>query len=231
MRGDGVPAARGILDSEAVEARILKAEGAFLALFQETGLQDPQGMVQMENQRRHHGYRAFLGVDPTAAPVAAVHGGLLIALRADVFVAEEFREVVDIVPGKAMAIVVVTASGTLSIVNVHGPGSGGHSRASTAFVWANMAMYAAAKSAGGTRAVHIGGDRNFWLDSLGHSTTKRFVALWEQFGFPGRDTRWKKTVNPNVTGTSWTPTCSTLHWFRGPCDSAHTWRCRCILRR
>ena len=53
MRGDGVPTAPGMLDSEAV-AGILKAEGAILGLFQETGLQDPQGMVHMENQWRHH---------------------------------------------------------------------------------------------------------------------------------------------------------------------------------
>ena len=68
----------------------------------------------MENQWRHHGYHAFLGVDPTAAPVAAVRGGLLIALRADMFAAEEVRDMVDIVPGKAMALDVVTANWTLT---------------------------------------------------------------------------------------------------------------------
>ena len=44
-------------------------------------------------------------------------------------------------------------------------------------------MYAAAKSAGGTRPVLIGGDFNVWLESPRHPTTKRFVALWEQCGF------------------------------------------------
>ena len=33
MRGDGVPTAPGMLDSEAVAAGILKAEGAILGLF------------------------------------------------------------------------------------------------------------------------------------------------------------------------------------------------------
>ena len=124
MRGDGVPAAPGMLDSEAVAAGVLKAEGAILDLFQETGLQDRRGMVHMENQWRHHGYHAFLGVDAQAASAAAVCGGLLIALRADVFAAEEVRDVVDIVPGKAMALDVVTVGGTLTVINVHGPGSG-----------------------------------------------------------------------------------------------------------
>ena len=82
---------------------------------------------------------------------AAVRGGLLIALRSDVFAAEEVRDIVDIVPGKAMALDVVTAGGTLAVINVHGPGSGGDSWASRASFWADVAMYAAAKCAGGTR--------------------------------------------------------------------------------
>ena len=41
MRGDGMPAAPGMLDSEAVAAGVWKAKGGILGLFQETGLQDP----------------------------------------------------------------------------------------------------------------------------------------------------------------------------------------------
>ena len=139
----------------------------------------------MENQWRHHGYHAFLRVDTQAstATVAAVHGGLLIGLLADVFAAEEVRDVVDIVPGKAMDLDVVTAGGTLAVINVHGPGSGGDSWASKASFWADAAMCAAAKSAGGTRLVLIGGDFNVWLESPRHPTTRRFTALWDQYGF------------------------------------------------
>ena len=183
MRGDGVPVAPGMLDGEAVAAGIMKADGAILGLFQETGLQDPQGVVHSENQWRHHGYHAYPGVDAQAASAAAVRGGLLIALRADVFAAEEVRDIVDIVPGKAMALDVVTAGGTLTVINVHGPGSGGDFWASKASFWADVAMYAAAKSAGGTRAVLLGGDFNVWLESPWHPTTRRFQALWEQCGF------------------------------------------------
>ena len=63
MRGDGVPVAPGMLDGEAVAAGVMKAEGAILGLFQETGPQDPQGVVHSENQWRHHGYHAYPGVD------------------------------------------------------------------------------------------------------------------------------------------------------------------------
>ena len=134
-------------------------------------------MVHSENQWRHHGYHAFPGVDARAASAAAVRGGLLIALRANVFAAEEVRDVVDIVPGKAMALDVVTTGRTLTVINVRGQGSGGDSWASKASFWADVAMYAAAKSAGGTRAVPLGGDFNVWLESPGHPTTKRFQAF------------------------------------------------------
>ena len=108
MRGDGVHTAPGILDSKAVAAGILKAKGAIRGLFQETRLRVPQGMAHMENQWCHHGYHVILRVDPKAPPATAVRGGLLIALRAHVFDAEEVRYVVDIVLGKAMALNVVT---------------------------------------------------------------------------------------------------------------------------
>ena len=183
MRGDGVPLAPGMLDGEAVAAGIMKAECAIVGLFQETGLQDPKGVVHSENQWRHHGYHAFPGLDAQAASAAAVRGGLMIALRADVFAAEAVRDVLDIVPSKAMALDVVTAGGTLIVINVHGPGSGGDAWASKASFWAVVAMYAAAKSAGGTKAVLHGGDFNVWLESPGQPNTKMFLALWEQCAF------------------------------------------------
>ena len=50
MRGDGVPVAPGLLDGEAVAAGSMKADSAIMGLFQERGLQDPQGVVHSENQ-------------------------------------------------------------------------------------------------------------------------------------------------------------------------------------
>ena len=147
-------------------------------------MQDPQGMVHIEeNQGHHHGYHAFFGVDPQAASAPAVRGGLLIALQADVLATKEVRDVVDIVPGKAMALDVVTASGTLTVISVYGSDSGGDSWAPKASFWADVAVYAAAKSAGGTRPVLIGGDFNVWLESQGHPTARGFTALWDQCGF------------------------------------------------
>ena len=90
---------------------------------------------------------------------------------------------VDIVPGKGMALDVVTEGGSFTVIDVHSPGSGGDSWASKVSFWADVAMYAAARSAGGTRPVLIDRDLNIWLESPGHFTTRQFMALWEQCGF------------------------------------------------
>ena len=238
MRGDGVPVAPSMLDSEAVVAGVMKAEGAILGLFQETGLQDPQGMVHLENQWRHHGYHAFLGLDAHAASAAAVPGGLLIALRADLFAAEEVRDVVDNVPGKAMALDAVTAGGTLGVINVHGPGSGGDSWASKASFWADVAMYATAKSAGGTKALLLGGDFNAWLESPGHPTTRRFQALWEQCGFHRVGAAAEEDRGPTRAGhrlDSFLLNSPLVPWAVREClhlcVSVCTWRREGLLRR
>ena len=127
-------------------------------------------------------------------------GGLLIAFWADTFAAEEVRDIVDIVPGKAMALDVVTAGDTLTVINVHGPGSSGDSWASKASFWADVAMYAAAKSAGGTRAVLLLGDFNVWLESPWHPTTRRFQALWEQCGYNRAGPEQEEDKRPTGAG-------------------------------
>ena len=96
---------------------------------------------------------------------------------------EKVRDVGDIEPGKAMALDVVTAGGTLAVINVHSLGSGGDFWASKASFWTDVAMYVAAKSTAGTKAVLLGGDFNVWLKSPEHPTTRRFQGLWEQCGF------------------------------------------------
>ena len=59
--------------------------------------------------------------------------------------------------GAAMALDVVTASGTLTVVNVHGLGSRGDSWASKASFCDEATMYAAPKTARGTRPLLAGG--------------------------------------------------------------------------
>ena len=107
---------------------------------------------------------------------------LCVVVSAVVFAVKEDRDVLDTVPGKAMALDVVTASGTITGINVHAPRSSGDSWASKASFWVEGAMHAAAKTSRRTRPVLIGGDFNIWLESPGRPGTKRFMALWEQCG-------------------------------------------------
>ena len=137
----GVMVCLGLV-SEGVALGIQQAEGAILGLFQEKGMQDPQGMTHMEKCWCHHGYHAFHGVDPAAAPATAARGSLPIALRADTFTA-----------------------------------------ATKACLWADVVMFAVAKSASGIRPAMLGGDFNVCLESPDHPTTKKFVAVREQCGF------------------------------------------------
>ena len=105
---------------------------------------------------------------------------------------------VDIVLGKAMALDVVTAGGTLTVINVHGSGS--DSWASKASFSADVAMYAAAKSAGGVWPVLIAGDFSVWLESPGHPTTRRFTALWDKCGFLRRGDAAEEDRQPTRAG-------------------------------
>ena len=107
------------------------------------------------------------------------------------FAAEQVRDVVDIVPGKAMAHSVVTAGGTFTVINVHGPCIGSDFWASKAAFQGTVAMYAAAKSAGGTKRGWSPQDSPPRGDS-GHCG-KRVGSL-------GQDTRQNKKGQPTREG-------------------------------
>ena len=119
---------------------ILQAEGAILGLFQDTGPHDPQRMTNMEKRWRQHRTLVFHGMDPAEAPTADVRGGLLMVFRAVAFTVEEVQDAVDVAPGKARALHVVTVGGVLTIINVHGPGSGAGCWATEASFLANIRM-------------------------------------------------------------------------------------------
>ena len=75
-----VPATPGMLDCKVVAASILDAEGGIFWLVHETGMEDPQGLTQVENRLCNHGFHACHGVDPVAAPTAAIWVDHLVAL-------------------------------------------------------------------------------------------------------------------------------------------------------
>ena len=181
MRSDGVPAAPGMLDSEAVAAGILKAEGAILGLFQETRLQDPQGMLHIESQWPHNRYHAFLRVDTTAALAAAVRGGSRALCR---------RIHGHVIPERCLRHPgVAAAPRTVDIDDRDRPTGGNHVEGHGLSLdnvqnipnflrGEHIQPHEARTNRGGLQPTF-----SVWLESPGHPTTKRFVALWEHCGF------------------------------------------------
>ena len=184
---------------------------------------DPKGVAPMENLWRHHGHHAFMGVDTQAASAAAVRGGLLIALRAAVFDAEEVQDVVDIVPGEAMALNIVTAGGALTVINVHGPGSGSDS-------WASPAMRRPRAQEARSRC-SSGGTSTIGLNPRDTPPRGGFWHYGNNVGSLGWDTRQRRTGSLRVQGIGRTPPCSARRWSREQCASTRTWRWGDLLRR
>ena len=164
-------------------------------------------VVHSQNQWRHHGYHAFPGVDAQAASAAAVRGGLLIALRADVFAAEEVRDVVDIVPGKAMALDVVTAGGTLTVINVHGSGSGGDSWASKASFSADVGMYAAATAREARGPCSSEGTSTSGSSPRDTPPRGGSRPCGSSSDSTGRARQLRRTGDPRGQSIDWTPSC------------------------
>ena len=89
----------------------------------------------------------------------------------------------EIVPGKAAALEIRKDRGGLTIINVHGPQAGCSPWAGRAAFWANIQMYATARSLGGRHPVVIAGDTNIYMDATTNRATEHFCAGWEARGF------------------------------------------------
>ena len=89
----------------------------------------------------------------------------------------------EIVPGKAAALEIRTDGGGLTLINVHGPQAGCSPWAGRAAFWADIQMYATARSLGGRHPVVIAGDTNIYMDVPANPATEHFRAGWEACGF------------------------------------------------
>ena len=91
------------------------------------------------------------------------------------------------VPGKAAALEICTDGGGLILINVHGPQAGCSPGAGRAAFWADIRMYATARSLGGRRPMVTAGHTNVYMDATSHLATENLRAGWEACGF-GRAT-------------------------------------------
>ena len=69
----------------------------------------------------------------------------------------------ELVPRRAAALEIRTDKGGLTLINVHGPQAGCSPWAGRAAFWADIQMYATARSLGGRHPVVISGDTNIYM--------------------------------------------------------------------
>ena len=134
----------------------------------------------------------------------------------------EVNSFTEIVPGKAAALEIRTDRGGLNLINVHGPQAGCSPWAGRAAFWADIQMYATARSLGGRNPLVIAGDTNVYMDATANPATEHFRADWEACGF------WRAmaggvedmTLTLHPSGAGWTPSWSTSTSCCGSCGRA-----------
>ena len=89
----------------------------------------------------------------------------------------------ELVPWKAAALEIGTDKGGLTLINVHVPQAGCFPWAGRAAFWADIQMYATARSLGGRHLVVIAGNTNIYRDAATNPATEHFRAGWEASGF------------------------------------------------
>ena len=89
----------------------------------------------------------------------------------------------EFVPGKAAALEIRTDKGRLNLINVHGPQAGCSPWAGRAAFWADIQMYATARSLGGRHPMVIAGITNIYRDASTNLVTEHFPAGWGAYGF------------------------------------------------
>ena len=88
----------------------------------------------------------------------------------------------EIIPGKAPALGIRTDGDGLTLINVHGPQAGCSTWAGRAAFWADIQMYATARSLSGRHPLVIAGDTNIYMDATTNPAREHFQAFLEACG-------------------------------------------------
>ena len=168
---------------------MLPQEGGFAIMLQETGIATRAQEMHVAAALRDKGYTAVFSsrLAETGATSTLRGGGLLTAVSSKYVAEHEVLSFTEIVPGKAAALKIRTDGGGLTLINVHGPQADCSPWAGRAAFWADIQMYATARSLGGRHPVVIAGDTNIYMDATTNPATEQFRAGWEACGF-GRAT-------------------------------------------
>ena len=138
-------------DKEHLITGTLPREGGFAIMLQETGIATQAQEMHVAAALGDKGYTPFFSSRPaeTGATTTSRGGGHLTAVSSKYVAEHEVLSFTEIVPGKSAALEIGTDAGGLTLINVHGPQAGCSPWAGRAAFWANIQMYATARSLGG----------------------------------------------------------------------------------
>ena len=125
---------------------------------------------------RAKGYTPFFSSRQaeTGATSTSRGRGLLTAVSGKYMAEHEVLSFTEIVPRKAAGLEIRMDGGGLTLINVHGPQAGCSRWARRAVFWADIQMYATARSLGGRHAVVIASDSNLYMDAATNPATEHF---------------------------------------------------------
>ena len=136
---------------------MLPRVGGFAIMLQETGIATGAQEMHVAAALRDKVYMPFFSsrLAETAATSTSRGGGLLTAVSSKYVTEHEVLSFSEIVPGKATALEIRTDWGGLTLINVHGQPAGCSPWAGRAAFWADIQMYATARSLGRRHPVVI----------------------------------------------------------------------------
>ena len=164
---------------------MLPREGGFAIMLQEAEIAIRVQEMHVAAALRDKGYTLFFSsrLAETGANFTSRGRGLLTAVSSKYVAEHEVLSFTEIVPGRAAALEIRPDGGGLTLINVHGPPAGCSPWAGRAAFWADLQMYATARSLGGRHPVVIAGDTNIYMDATTNPATEHFRAGWEACGF------------------------------------------------
>ena len=157
---------------------MLPREGGFAIMRQETGIATRAQEMHVAVALRDKGNTPFFSsrLAETGATSTSRGGGLLTAVSSKYVAEHEALSFTETVPGKAAALKIRTDGGGFTLINVHGPQAGCSPWAGWAAFWADIQMYATARSLGGRHPVVIAVDTNVYMDATSYPATEQFRA-------------------------------------------------------
>ena len=172
-------------------------------MLQETGIATRAQEMHVAAALRDKGYTPFFSsasarLAETGATSTSRGGGLLTAVSSKYVAEHEVFSFTEIVPGKAAALEIRTDGGGLTLINVHGPQAGCSPWAGRAAFWADIQMYATARSLGERHPVVIAGDTNVYMDATSNPATEHFHAGWEACGFRRATAGGEEDMTPTL---------------------------------